>query len=84
MATIMLRRLPADLAARIKAYADTHEIGRGEACVRLIAYALDTIAERARGAETLQALNTSRTPAERSEASRRAAALRWARARGEE
>ena len=81
MPTLMLRGLPAHLAARLKVYADTYGLGRGAAAMQLLAIALDHLEARKASGQAAQA---KRTPEERSEAARRAVTARWARARGED
>lgn len=74
MPTIMLRGLPADLVARLRAYAQQHNVPLPEAALRLLVIALDHLAARASGAA---AVNATRTPEERQESAQHAARARW-------
>jgi plasmid stability protein len=49
MPSLMLRGLPADLVARIRAYAQAHHLAVPDAAARLLASALDHLDARQRG-----------------------------------
>ena len=74
--TLMLRRLPPELLARVRVYARAHDLRTPEAAVRLITAGLDHLAARSAGGV---ALHAGRSAEERSAAGRRAVQARWAK-----
>lgn len=74
----MLRGLPADLVARLRAYATARGLTERQAAARILQEHLAQLEQRAAGAETV---NARLTPEERSAAARRAVTARWARER---
>jgi hypothetical protein len=72
----MLRRLPAELIARVRAYAADLQIGTPEAAARLLAIGLDALASVSRGGH---ARREALTPDQRQAMARHAAKTRWSR-----
>lgn len=79
MPTLMLRGVPGDLLARLRAYARQREISTLEAATDLLTRGLDGYAARSASAASLN----DRPAAERSEAGRKAVQARWAKVREE-
>lgn len=78
MPSLMLRALPADLVARVKAYARAKELPLPAAAAQLLTIALDHLDARSAGAV---AVNQQRTPEERSAAASKAVQARWEKAK---
>jgi hypothetical protein len=76
MPSLMLRRLPPDLVARIRAYAAELQIGTPEAATRLLTIGLDALASVSRGGH---ARREALTPDQRQAMARHAAKTRWTR-----
>jgi len=74
MPTLMLRRVPPKLLARIRAYAQAHDLRTPEAAVRLITAGLDHLAARSAGGV---AATARLTRGERQASGRRAILSRW-------
>lgn len=76
MPSLMLRGLPADLVARLRALARGRAVSLSDVAAEMLTLGLQMTAGRAAGAE---AVNAAMTPEERSERARRGAAARWAK-----
>ncbi len=74
MPTLMLRRLPPELLARIRAYAKAHDLRTPDAAVRLLTAGLDHLAARSAGGV---AATARLTRGERQSSGRRAVLSRW-------
>jgi len=78
MPSLMLRGVPADLVARLRAYARSHNRSLPSAAIDLLTIALDHLDARAAGGRRSHA---QLTPAERSARARALVQARWAKRR---